>query len=437
MLQQQQNIGSHQSVFKVEESLSKRYPYKEIPFSDRPQNQANDSFGYLGLKRNIDLLRDPSFPNEEKIKSLKLINNSLTNPDLKSRALNQFNIMDSFRHLFDPTFQNSITTVSHRILLNEWACKIIQSLASISTFKLTMKPIIYDLIIIVTGDVMKGSSAKMKHTTHYRDKIAAAMALHQFSMCHEGCRVLMSYDEERQDYNKVVDTLIYTIQNTTSESLSEWCIKTVSNLCEMNPTARDVASSLNVVTTIGNVLEMFEIYPVSLISNACMLSWNVALDGEGKKYSKELVPKLGRVVSFAVKHISNVDIEHLSENMSAVEELLNCVQYASGAMSSILVFEDSKTFTLNNVTAADSKDPPQTSVEILSKCLADIKDRSSVLHRIAFDYFPSYGPDIERNILSSIKFSSELPKARDAFSKELKAKSLFEFVYKDESHLFY
>ena len=443
----QQSLGSHQSVFKVDEALAKRYPYKEIPFNERPQNVAYDSYGYLGLQRNINILKDNKFSNEERIKALKLIYNSCTNPDLKARAMTQFNIVDGLAHIFGSTFQNTISTVSHRILINEWGSKIVQTLAYISTFKEMLKPLVLPLVHIVTGDIMKGSSTKLKHTTHYRDKIAAAMALCQFTMCHEGCKVIISYDDERTDHNKVLDTLIYTITQTTNESLCEWCIRTISNLCEVNPKGRERAASLNIVNSLSSILDMFEIYPISLISNACLLIWNVSLDGEGKKYSKELIPKLGRVIEFCLKHIDNLDIEGLPERDIHAIDLLSALQYSTGALAAILVFEASKEFLLHNINNSDSRRDVISSVPIICKCLNLLRDKHSILYRLTHskDYAEFCEP-ITKNLLSLIKLGSELPRVRDSFAKILKEtkdgesvkhSTLFDFVYKDESHLFY
>nr|CAG4709041.1 unnamed protein product [Naegleria fowleri] len=337
----QQQIGSHGSVFQIEQNLSQRYPYKEIPFNERMQNVVYDSFGYMGLQRNIDMIKDTKFSNEERIKSLKLIFNSCINPDMKARAITQFKIVDSLQYLFSSDFQNSVATISHRILLNEWASKIVYSLASISTFKEALKPLIFPLLTVITGDIMKGSSTKLKHTTHYRDKVAAAQALHQFSLCHIGCKVLLSYDMERKDDNKILDVLIYTMNNSTSELLIEYCVKTVSN--------------------------MFEMYPISLTANACLLVWNVSLDGQGKPYCKDLIPKLGRVIEYALKNIETIDLDNIPENDTFSIHLLASLQYCIGAMSSILVFEESKILLTKNVHSEDNRRQEINSVNLLSR----------------------------------------------------------------------
>lgn len=441
----QQQIGSHGSVFQIEQNLSQRYPYKEIPFNERMQNVVYDSFGYMGLQRNIDMIKDTKFSNEERIKSLKLIFNSCINPDMKARAITQFKIVDSLQYLFSSDFQNSVATISHRILLNEWASKIVYSLASISTFKEALKPLIFPLLTVITGDIMKGSSTKLKHTTHYRDKVAAAQALHQFSLCHIGCKVLLSYDMERKDDNKILDVLIYTMNNSTSELLIEYCVKTVSSMCELNSTARDLAASLNIVNSLNTLLDMFEMYPISLTANACLLVWNVSLDGQGKPYCKDHIPKLGRVIEYALKNIETIDLDNIPENDTFSIHLLASLQYCIGAMSSILVFEESKILLTKNVHSEDNRRQEINSVNLLCRCLNSLRDRSSMLNQLAFKRHCEYGSAIERNILSAIKLGSELPRVRDSFSKILKQHTdgesskgtLFDFVYREESHLFY
>ncbi|KAL9650097.1 hypothetical protein ABK040_016418 [Willaertia magna] len=188
-------------------STSSCYPYKQIPFQNNPMNKAYESYGYLGLERNISLLKDNSFPIEEKIKSIQIINKIIISPEMKSRAIKDYKIIDSIIYLF--TIENN---------------KIDKLVNKINCFEnCYLKELLPYLLKIINGTIYENT--KLKHSSVYRDKIASCYALLQFSNCNEGVNLLLDYH--------VIEQLIETLKLITNENLMEIICKVLSNCCEI------------------------------------------------------------------------------------------------------------------------------------------------------------------------------------------------------------
>ncbi|KAL9648922.1 hypothetical protein ABK040_008302 [Willaertia magna] len=358
-------------------STSSCYPYKQIPFQNNPMNKAYESYGYLGLERNISLLKDNSFPIEEKIKSIQIINKIIISPEMKSRAIKDYKIIDSIIYLF--TIENNkIDKLVNKINCFENCCKLIENLITMSYFKKDLKELLPYLLKIINGTIYENT--KLKHSSVYRDKIASCYALLQFSNCNEGVNLLLDYH--------VIEQLIETLKLITNENLMEIICKVLSNCCEYVPKARDCCANLNIVKNLNSILDLYNIYSLSLIESTCLLIWNISLDGDGKKLSKEIIPNLNRVLEYS--------FVNLLQNSLQYELFKNILNYTTGAISSILVNEDAKELMLVNCNENNTLNGNDICCKVYNE----------------FNLLENINNDIFRNLENVIILASELPKNR-------------------------